>query len=230
MENEGGFYAQSEKFLKRIKPNYQLERVGFGGVAEAIQTDELQQALFNQICQNLGAEGLMVDVPSDNASRLNVMVGLETKAGFGLATPVGFEQPKRELLREIRQQGGPDAYESAKAAMEMLEHNIYGKQYEYFQALERIRAETPMRLGWAVLSSEKPEDEYDETVKARIEAHEKQEREASPEYQQAFAYGAELARQMRAAMEQNPQYADAIRRGYESVSKAAPQGGGMFGA
>lgn len=209
---EESFFALEEDFLKKIKGTYESE-AGLGGVAKQIDRDSMQQDLLNQVCRNLGINE--ESLANGGEDRLVEMLSAKTDIGLSLETPVGFEQSKRELLQDIKQSGDSELYQQAVTAMEELEKNIYGKKYEYFQALEKIRKETPYKLGWAVLLD--APDPYDSMITVTREQLKREGREASPEYQQAYNKGVEVAQQLKALIEQNPEYADAIKAGYESI-------------
>ena len=61
--------------------------------------------------------------------------------GVDQRTPVGFAQKREEVLNHVKTWVDRETYERYEKAMDDLEHNLYGKRFEYYQAFEELKNE-----------------------------------------------------------------------------------------
>lgn len=57
-------------------------------------------------------------------------------------TPIDFEKSKQAFLRDIEANNSNKKYSEYQEAMEAFSQNVYGKKYEYYQAMRKLHAES----------------------------------------------------------------------------------------
>jgi len=134
--------ADEEEFLRQLSTGEITERdeedflLKIGGpvhkeggvqrVLAKLEQDEWQKRLFSW---TTGA----------NVNEKGIEAVFEQMRGVDLRTPVGFEQPRREVLEWLRPRINSQQYEHYEKSMDDLEKTLYGKRFEYYQAFEGLR-------------------------------------------------------------------------------------------
>lgn len=213
-------YAKEEKFLLNLKGNLENPQRGASWISEQISNSDTEQTLFDAICLQMGLDHEEGD---SSANAINQLVNVNTDANFSLKTPVGFEEPRRAVLDYINSDDSnlsPEEIQEYTTAMDSLENHLYGKRFTYHQSMEKIRRETPSYLGWAEIEGGPTHEEYyDVECKTREANASAAEHKNSPEYSEAFDRGTALAKQYLEEIAKNPDFADAFRAGFESLTK-----------
>lgn len=118
-----------ETMLKMIKEPVELR--GADLVYERIMRDSWQKQLYE----------LVTEFPNDNKqvgiTNLKKFLRSETDDGLDMQTPVGFQPVREAVLEGLAVY--PQQSEQYKVAMDKLEHNLYGKRFEYYQEFEKLR-------------------------------------------------------------------------------------------
>lgn len=213
-------YAKEESFLSKLNGNFEDPKRGANWIAEQISKNEDEQTLFDAICLQMGLNHEQGDITPETISDF---MNASTDANFSLKTPVGFEEPRRAVLDYLDSDesnlSASDA-DDYRSAMDSLEDHLYGKRFAYHQAYENIRRETPSHLGWAEIEGGPTHEEYyDVECKSREAKLSAKTHEESPEYQESFDRGVELAKQYLEELAKNPDFADAFQAGFDSIAK-----------